>query len=227
LGIDHFDRLPDSLLLLVFNKIGDVKALGRCCVVLCCFHCLVPQVDNVVVRVDCVISDDDSSSSAINSSSISSSSDKSRNPFSNLFHFVFGGFVKPIQVISQFLCSKRPSGSSNGSSALLLSEDSEVERGGVTHHSPTQVLKNFNEIRFLKKKNLERKKNRGEEREKKNKEKGKKRKKKKEKKRKKINNDVSDLNYFLLFLNDHVSNFRLPRKQFITELTPRVKLITA
>jgi hypothetical protein len=29
LGINHFDRLPDSLLLLVFNKIGDVKALGR------------------------------------------------------------------------------------------------------------------------------------------------------------------------------------------------------
>ncbi|GMY21021.1 F-box protein At5g46170-like [Fagus crenata] len=134
LGIDHFDRLPDSLLLLVFNKIGDVKALGRCCVV--------SRLDNVVVRVDCVISDDDSSSSAINSSSISSSSDKSRNPFSNLFHFV----------ISQFLCPKRPSGSSNGSSALLLSEDGEVERGGVTHHSPTQVLKNFNEIRFLKKK---------------------------------------------------------------------------
>ena len=61
----------------------------------------------------------------------------------------------------------------------MLSEDGEVERGGVTHHLPTQVLKNFNEIRFLKKKNLERKKNKGEEREKKNKEKGKKRKRKK------------------------------------------------
>ncbi|KHN06964.1 F-box protein [Glycine soja] len=47
--IDHFDRLPDSLLLLVFNKIGDVKALGRCCVVSCHFHSLVPQVENVVV----------------------------------------------------------------------------------------------------------------------------------------------------------------------------------
>jgi hypothetical protein len=102
---------------------------------------------------------------------------------------------------------------------LLLGEDGEVEQGSVTHHSPTQVLKNFNEIRFLKKKNLDRKKNRGEEREKKNKEKGK----KKEKNNK--NNDVSDLNYFLLFLNDHVSNFRLPHKQFLTELTPGVKLI--
>ena len=40
LGIDHSDCLPDSLLLLVFNKIGDVKALGRCCVVSRRFHCL-------------------------------------------------------------------------------------------------------------------------------------------------------------------------------------------
>jgi hypothetical protein len=41
------------------------------------------------------------------------------------------------------------------------------------------------------------------------------------------NNDVSDLNYFLLFLNDHVSNFRLPCQQFLMELTPGIKLITA
>nr|POE97463.1 f-box protein [Quercus suber] len=91
--IDHFDRLPDSILLLIFNRIGDVKALGRCCVVSRCFHSLVPQVDNVVVRVDCVISDDDSSSSSLSSPAISSSSNKSRNPFSNLFRFVFGAIV--------------------------------------------------------------------------------------------------------------------------------------
>ena len=50
-------------------------------------------------------------------------------------------------------------------------------------------------IKKKKKKNLGRNKNRGE---------------RKEKKRK--NNDVAELNYFLLFLNDHVSNFYLPRK---------------
>ncbi len=33
--------------------------------------------------------------------------------------------------------------------------------------------------------------------------------------------------FFLLFLNDHVSNFRLACKQFLTELILRVKLITA
>lgn len=145
--IDHFDRLPDSLLLLVFNKIGDVKALGRCCAVSRRFHDLVPQVDNVVVRVDCVISDDDSSSS-------SSSSDKSRGPFSNLFRLVFGGIVKPLQALGQFLGPKRSysSGSGSGSSSLAVGteDDGEVDPGGVTHHSPTQVLKNFNEIRFLR-----------------------------------------------------------------------------
>jgi hypothetical protein len=55
----------------------------------------------------------------------------------------------------------------------------------------------------------------------------KKKKKKREKKKNNKNNYVAELNYFLLFLNDHVSNFRLPHKQFLTELTPRVKLITA
>ncbi|KAB1222611.1 hypothetical protein CJ030_MR2G000404 [Morella rubra] len=151
--VDHFDRLPDSLLLLVFNKIGDVKALGRCCVVSRRFHSLVPQVENVVVRVDCVISDDDSSSSS-SSSSASSSSDKSRNPFSNIFRFVFfGTIVKPFQFLTQFLGGpRRPSSSglSSSSSSLFLAEDGEADQGGVTHHSPTQVLKNFNEVRFLR-----------------------------------------------------------------------------
>ncbi|KAA0054000.1 F-box protein [Cucumis melo var. makuwa] len=146
--IDHFDRLPDSLLLLIFNKIGDVKALGRCCVVSRRFHCLVPQVENVVVRVDCVISDDESSSS-------SSSSGKSRGPFFNIFRFVFGGIVKPLQALGQFLGQTRASSSlasssSTSSLAVGTDEDGEIDQGGVTHHSPTQVLKNFNEIRFLR-----------------------------------------------------------------------------
>ncbi|XP_027365422.1 F-box protein At5g46170-like [Abrus precatorius] len=146
--MDHFDRLPDSLLLLVFNRIGDVKALGRCCVVSRRFHSLVPQVENVVVRVDCVISDDDSSSSA-------AASDKSRGPFWNLLRLVFGGIVKPIQTLGQFLGPKRPTSaatttsSSSPSSSLAVGTDEDGD-AGVTHHSPTQVLKNFNEIRLLR-----------------------------------------------------------------------------
>ncbi|KAE8669774.1 F-box protein [Hibiscus syriacus] len=150
--IDHFDRLPDSLLLLIFNNIGDVKALGRCCVVSRRFHSLVPQVENVDVRVDCVISDDDCSPS--------SSCYKSRaaGAFSNLFRVVFGGIVKPLQALGQFLGPKRSilneTLKSHSSSSLSVvpggDDDGEMEEGGVTHHSPTQVLKNFNEIRFLR-----------------------------------------------------------------------------
>ncbi|KAJ4965595.1 hypothetical protein NE237_017444 [Protea cynaroides] len=99
--INHFDSLPNSLLLIVFNKIGDVKALGRCCVITHRFHGLVPQVDNVVNL----------------STSTSSSSSSS---------LLVGG------------------GRGVGGA-----EDDNMEAGGVTHHSPTQVLKNFNEIKHL------------------------------------------------------------------------------
>ncbi|KAM7524886.1 hypothetical protein LguiA_014788 [Lonicera macranthoides] len=139
-GIDHFDRLPDSLLLLVFNRIGDVKALGRCCVVSRRFHTLVPQVENIVVRVDCVISDDDSPSGT-------GSINKSHGAFASLFRLVFGGIVKPLQALGQFLGPKRYA---SASSSLIGNGDDEIDQSGVTHHSPTQVLKNFNEIRNLK-----------------------------------------------------------------------------
>ncbi|XP_076896682.1 F-box protein At5g46170-like [Bidens hawaiensis] len=155
--VDHFDTLPDSLLLIIFNNIADVKTLGRCSVVSKRFHNLIPQTENVVVRVDCVISDDDAAST------VPGISDKSRGPFASLARLVFGGIVKPILAIWQFLGPKRPSflsppsSSCSTSSALSVGgkaeedeEGGEQSGGGVTHHSPTQVLKNFNEIRYLK-----------------------------------------------------------------------------
>ncbi|OIT39495.1 PREDICTED: F-box protein At5g46170-like [Nicotiana attenuata] len=143
--VDHFDRLPDSILLLVFNKIGDVKALGRCCVVSRRFHSLVPQVDNVIVRVDCVISDEDggSSSSGATSAAGAGSTSKSRHPISSLLRFLFLGLVKPIQSLTQLISisSRRSAGSTL---------DDGYEQNDVTHHSPTQVLKNFDEIKVLR-----------------------------------------------------------------------------
>lgn len=136
-GIDHVDRLPDSLLLVIFNMIGDVKALGRCCVVSRRFQSLVPLVDNVVVRVDCVISDDPSPSSAAGVVG----GDKARGVFSNIARLVLGGIVKPLQALGQILNKRSPDSLSSGSS--LASSD-------VSHHSPTEVLKNFKEIRRLK-----------------------------------------------------------------------------
>ncbi|XP_020574915.1 F-box protein At5g46170-like [Phalaenopsis equestris] len=147
-GIDNFDRLPDSILIVIFNRIGDVKALGRCCVVSRRFHALVPLVDNVVVRVDCVIPDDPSLSSSSSSSSSSAFAavvgDRSRGVFSHLARFVFGGIVRPFYVLGQILSvpsSKRVSSSNSASSS------SSAE---VSHHSPSEVLKNFKEIRRLR-----------------------------------------------------------------------------
>ncbi|KAH9606213.1 hypothetical protein KSS87_010262 [Heliosperma pusillum] len=145
--LDHFDAIPDSLLMLIFNKIGDVKALGRCAVVSRRFHSLVPQVENVVVRVDCVISDDDSTSSS--SSSSTSSSDKPRSHFANLVRIVFGNFFyKPIHALGQLIGNKRLLPQSAAVNAGV--DEIDGVNGGVTHHSPTQVLKNFNEIKFLR-----------------------------------------------------------------------------
>ncbi|EPS70457.1 hypothetical protein M569_04296 [Genlisea aurea] len=143
-AIDHLDRLPDSLILLIFNKIGDVKALGRCCVVSRRFHSLVPQVDHVIVRVDCVISDDEPSATSSSSASSASAAHKSRHPISSLFRIFFSGIFKPLQSLSQIIAPSHR--------RLSLSEEFNVEadQNIVTHHSPTQVLKNFNEIKVLR-----------------------------------------------------------------------------
>lgn len=145
--LDHFDRMPDSLILLVFNKIADVKALGRCCVVSRRFNSLVSQVENVVIRVDCVISADDASSPSSSSSASGASAvtDKSRNPFSSLFRLVFSGLIKPFQSFTQFITNTPRR--ADASSAL---DDYDFDHSSVTHHSPIQVLKNFNEIKSLR-----------------------------------------------------------------------------
>ncbi|XP_060179029.1 F-box protein At4g18380-like [Lycium barbarum] len=147
--IDHFDNLPDPLLLLVFNKIGDVKTLGRCCSVCTRFHSLVPQVDNVVVRVDCVISDDNNNNNnehfnGSGSSSTGSGHKSSLHPISTLFRLL----IKPFLSLTQLISISR--NRCNNASSILDDGFDQFEKNSVTHHSPTQVLKNFDEIKELK-----------------------------------------------------------------------------
>ncbi|KAH9311100.1 hypothetical protein KI387_026135, partial [Taxus chinensis] len=52
----HLDLFPDSLLLLIFNKIANVKALSRHYTVLRHLNSLVPWVENVFIKLDNVIS---------------------------------------------------------------------------------------------------------------------------------------------------------------------------
>jgi hypothetical protein len=146
-GDDHFDRLPDALLLVIFNRIGDVRALGRCSLVSRRFHELVPLVDSVLVRVDCVIPDEPPSSSSPPEPSSRTASVRARGVFSQIARVVLGGIVKPIQALGQILS---PSNSASVSSSSSASSSLPPGAGDVSHHSPSEVLRSFKELRRLR-----------------------------------------------------------------------------
>nr|XP_034914988.1 F-box protein At1g22220-like isoform X3 [Populus alba] len=58
-----FDQLPDSLILLIFNSISDIKTLICCRSVSKRFDSLVPQTESLSLKVDCVISPESDSGS--------------------------------------------------------------------------------------------------------------------------------------------------------------------
>ncbi|XP_057854983.1 F-box protein At5g46170 [Cryptomeria japonica] len=122
-SVDHFESLPDSVLLVIFNKFGDIKALGRCCAVSKRFCSIALQVQNVVVKVDCVISNEETSGG---------SSTKNRGIWSNLMRFMSGGVFRPLQALQGFLGPKKS----------MVPE--------VSHHSPGEVLKSFKEVQNLR-----------------------------------------------------------------------------
>ncbi|KAM3688342.1 hypothetical protein ACJW31_10G142300 [Castanea mollissima] len=68
--MDGFDRIPDPLILFIFNSISDVKTLIRCRAVSKRFNSLVPQTESLLLKVDCVITPE---------------SDESITPFLNFF----------------------------------------------------------------------------------------------------------------------------------------------
>ncbi|XP_062180083.1 F-box protein At5g46170-like [Phragmites australis] len=148
-GDDHFDRLPDALLLVIFNRIGDVKALGRCSLVSRRFHELIPLVDSVLVRVDCVIPDEPPSSSSPSAPSSPTASVRARGVFSQIARIVLGGIVKPIQALGQILSPANSAPVSPASSASS-SLSSSLPPGDVSHHSPSEVLRSFKELRHLR-----------------------------------------------------------------------------
>lgn len=137
-GVDWFDVLPDALLLVIFNRVGDVKALGRLCAVSRRFRALVARVGDVVVRVDCVVSDEPSPSDGA-----LAGFGKPRGVFSKLAHLFLCSLVKPFQALGQILSP--PPSCTCADAAYGKPSSSEVP-----HHSPSKVLKNFVEIRRLR-----------------------------------------------------------------------------
>ncbi|KAJ6730373.1 hypothetical protein OIU85_021195 [Salix viminalis] len=77
--MDGFDRLPDSLILLIFNSISDIKTLICCRSVSKRFNSLVPQTESLSLKVDCVISPESDSRLARHSSQISPQFDRIRD----------------------------------------------------------------------------------------------------------------------------------------------------
>lgn len=58
--MDGFDPIPDSLVVLIFNFVSDVKTLIRCRAVSKRFNSLVSQAESLLLKVDCLISPESS-----------------------------------------------------------------------------------------------------------------------------------------------------------------------
>lgn len=148
---DQFDRLPDAVLLDVFNRIGDVKALGRCALVSRRFHALVPLIDSVFVRVDCVIPDDPAPGSASGSPQTAAEAagtpTRDRGALAHIARLVLGGIVRPIQALGQMLS---PTAASVSRRSAAPPSSPPPPAGDVSHHSPSEVLRSFKELRRLR-----------------------------------------------------------------------------
>lgn len=124
---DRFDLIPDSIVLIILNKVADVRALGRCSAVSKRFNALVPLVHDVYVKIDRVVTVDGDSDETM-----SSSSPKPRNIFSQFLKLMIFSLFKPFNHLR----------SANGGNKPMFPQ--------LSHHSPAQVLKNFTHVRNLR-----------------------------------------------------------------------------
>ncbi|VAH90443.1 F-box protein At5g46170-like [Triticum dicoccoides] len=125
-GEDHFDSVPDSLVLLIFNKLADARSLGRCSAVSRRFNALVPLVDDACLRIDRVIAAADADDAL--------ALPRQRGVLSGLLKTVLLAVLKPFG--GHCDAGARPAGHAAAKHA--------------PHHSPAQVLKNFSSIRNLR-----------------------------------------------------------------------------
>uniref|UniRef100_A0ACD5U2D7 Uncharacterized protein n=1 Tax=Avena sativa TaxID=4498 RepID=A0ACD5U2D7_AVESA len=125
--VDRFESLPDSLVLLILNKVDDVRSLGRCSAASKRFHGLVPLVHDVRVKIDHVVTVDGDAEDALDLSS-----PKPRNILSQFLKAMLSTIIKP------FLNMRGP----NGTTGRPLFPQ-------LAQHSPAQVLRNFAHVRNL------------------------------------------------------------------------------
>lgn len=124
---DQFDRLPDSLVLLILNKVSDVRSLGRCCAVSKRFNALVPYVQDIYLKIDRVVAGDGDGDEGL-----SPSAGKPSNFFCSFLKYVIFAILRPLHHLRSAACGYKP----------LLPQ--------FSHHSPARVLKNFGHVRNLR-----------------------------------------------------------------------------
>ncbi|KAG6534878.1 F-box protein At4g18380-like [Zingiber officinale] len=124
---DHFDLLPDSVVLLIFNKLADVRSLGRCSAVCKRFNSLVFMVHDVYIKIDHVVTVDGNFDDPY-----SPSSPRQRNLVSNFLKLILVSLLKPFYNIHNAKGNNKP----------VFPQ--------LSHHSPAQVLKGFTHVRNLR-----------------------------------------------------------------------------
>ncbi|XP_059431112.1 F-box protein At4g18380-like [Corylus avellana] len=123
---DQFDRLPDALLLLIFNKLLDAKTLIRCLSVSKRFASLLPQIHTIFLPLPCFVP----------------------NPKPREIGFPIKVFkvlvnkliTKPIQFLHHVVSSKPHAAALN----------SNINSNHFLYYSPNEVLKNFKEVKTLR-----------------------------------------------------------------------------
>jgi hypothetical protein len=124
-GEDHFDRLPDSLVLLIFNKLADARSLGRCSALSRRFSALVPLVDDACLRIDRVIAAD----------AADDAMGLAGGPRPRISHLLKAMLIAVL----------KPFAHCDASRSAAAGKHAQQQ-----HHSPAQVLKNFSSIRNLR-----------------------------------------------------------------------------
>ncbi|KAJ3676583.1 hypothetical protein LUZ60_003995 [Juncus effusus] len=130
---DRFDCLPDPLILVILNKLSDVRSLGRCLAVSRRFNSLVPLVTDIFVRIDRVVSDGTGGCTGDSDETLTLTSPKPRNLISHLLKLMLFTILKPLNHLH---------GGVGGPNRPLLPQ--------LSHHSPVQVLKNFTSVENLR-----------------------------------------------------------------------------
>uniref|UniRef100_A0ACD5VVX4 Uncharacterized protein n=1 Tax=Avena sativa TaxID=4498 RepID=A0ACD5VVX4_AVESA len=128
LELDRTDCLPDALVLLILNKLEDVRSLGRCSAVSKRLNALVPLVHDVYVKIDRVVAVDGDADDALNLAS-----PKPRHIFSHFLKLMLFTIAKPFH-------GMRSPGGATGRPLFPR----------LATHSPVQVLRSFSHVRNLR-----------------------------------------------------------------------------